>query len=135
MAYLLDTNVWIDVLRGANKDVIRRMSLASCDDVRLSSVVLGELLVGANKARSHRPLEAVRLLAESYTMIGIDEREAAAYAEIRTQLEANGQPIGPNDLWIAAQASANDLVLVTANTREFQRVPGLEVENWRTELI
>lgn len=131
MTFLLDTNVWIDAIRRSDEHVLHHMSKCRADDIRLSSVVLGELLVGAAKSRTPDATKAVRLLAQSYPPVGLGEPEAAAYAEIRAHLETTGQPIGPNDLWIAAQAHANNLVLVTANAGEFSRVPSLHIENWR----
>ena len=101
------------------------------DDIVLASIVLGELQVGAGKSRSKQQTVVVKQLEQAYQLIGVGAAEAAHYAEVRLELEAQGQPIGSNDLWIAAQARANDYILVTANTREFSRVPLLQVENWR----
>ena len=131
MRFLLDTNVWIDALRRSNANVLERMRVTRADDIVLSSIVLGELRVGAGKSTSIRRTDAVKQLEQAYQVVGTGASEAALYADIRLELEAIGQPIGPNDLWIAAQARANDCVLVTANTREFSRVPLLQVEDWR----
>lgn len=133
MAYLLDTNVWIDAIRRSNARVVNRLQVTDAGELRLSTVVLGELLLGARKtsSTSTRRAEVVHDLAKNYPCIEVDLATAEAYADIRQQLEAEGKPIGPNDLWIAAQAAAHQLVLVTANVSEFRRVPSLSIENWR----
>lgn len=131
MRYLLDTNVWIDALRRSNAEVLAQMRITPADAIAMSSIVLGELKVGAGKSRSNDRAKAVEQLGQAYRLVGVGAAEAAHYADIRTTLESAGQPIDPNDLWIAAQARANNCVLVTANTREFSRVPLLQVEDWR----
>lgn len=133
VSYLLDTNVWIDALRRSNSQVLERFQNIDAGELRLSTVVLGELLLGARKSgsRSTRQIQIIDEMAKSYPPVGIDHATAEAYADIRHELESVGRPIGPNDLWIAAQAVAHGMVLVTANSSEFQRVPSLTVENWR----
>lgn len=133
MAYLLDTNVWIDALRRSNPQVLERFQNIDASELRLSSVVLGELLLGARKSgsRSTRQIQIIDEMAKNYPSVGVDQAAAVAYADIRHELESVGRPIGPNDLWIAAQAVAHGMVLVTANSSEFQRVPSLTLENWR----
>lgn len=132
MTYLLDTNVWIDALRGSSPKVIQRLNEVAADEIRLSSIVLGELRLGVKKQGSLRQSRAIEVLSGSYEPVGVDIPVAEAYADIRLELELAGQPIGPNDLWIAAQAKVNEFVLVTANTGEFSRVASLNVVNWRS---
>ncbi|MCQ4623297.1 type II toxin-antitoxin system VapC family toxin [Corynebacterium sp. CCUG 70398] len=132
MRYLFDTNVWIDLERGSYPHVLDRASSCTRDQVGVSTVVLGELYAGA--LRSMDPIRARRSIdtfLAGWPRIGVDERTAEIYAEIRAALQSQGRVIGPNDLWIAAQALREDVVLVTANDDEFSRVPSLEVENWR----
>lgn len=132
MGYLLDTNVWIDIERGKEDRLIGKAASASNEDLLLSTVVLGEIVAGIERSRN--PELARRtygILFHGRATIGVDEGCAAVYGRIRAQLLNKGTPIGANDLWIAAQAISNGLVLVTANTAEFCRVPGLELENWR----
>ena len=74
--------------------------------------------------------ERLNELTERLPLLGVDASAARHYARIRAQLERQGQPIGANDLWIAAQALAADATLVTDNEGEFRRVPGLALENW-----
>lgn len=130
--YLLDTNVWIDIERGRQKKVNERFLNVQPSAVRLSTVVIGELYVGA--ARSRNPDLArltVNMLVNGFDRCGVDEDTAHHYAELTADLARRGELIGTNDRWIAAQALAGDFVLVTANTHEFSRVQGLRLENWR----
>lgn len=132
MGYLLDTNVWIDLERGREAELSARAAACSNSDVWLSTIVIGEIQSGI--LRSRDPELARRtydLLFQGRLRVGVDEECAEVYGEIRSELLDSGRIIGGNDLWIAAQAISNDLTLVTANTGEFSRVPGLKLEDWR----
>lgn len=132
--YLLDTNVWIDIERGREQRLIEKASSFPNGELVLSTVVLGEINAGIERSRNPElARQSYDILLQGRTMVGIDEECAAAYGRMRAKLLDQGTPIGANDLWIAAQAVSNNLVLVTANTAEFSRIPGLEVENWRSE--
>lgn len=129
--FLLDTNVCIRILNGSSALVAGRLQATSPADVRLCAVVKAELLYGARK--SARVDENIRLLRRFFAPLAslpFDDRCADEAGLIRLDLERSGRPIGPNDLLIAATARAHDLVLVTRNTREFDRVPGLRVDDW-----
>ncbi len=129
--YLLDTNACIRLLNGRAPNVVRRLQQHSPTDVALCSVVKAELIYGAH--RSNRVAENLRLLERffaPFASLPFDDQCADAYGRIRSDLEHAGMPIGPNDTMIAAIAVAHDLTLVTANTREFERVIGLAFENW-----
>ncbi len=132
MRYLLDTNVLIDYLTGRPPAVVRRIQGSAPEDLATSSVVAAELRYGAEKSgqpvRNHGRLDV--LLGEM-PCLGFDQPAARAYGAIRVDLERRGRPIGAHDLLIAAQAVAARLVLVSDNVREFRRVKGLRVENWR----
>ncbi|MFI5180475.1 MAG: type II toxin-antitoxin system VapC family toxin [Thermoanaerobaculia bacterium] len=132
MKYLLDTNVWVDYLNGRFPAVVERIQKARPEDLATSSVVAAELRYGAEKsrqpARNHARLD---LLLAEVTVVDFDLQAAAAYGSLRADLEARGHPIGAHDMLISAQAIAAGLVLVTDNVREFARVKGLVVENWR----
>lgn len=132
MNFLLDTNVCIDFLNGRFKEVTRRIREASPDNLCLSSVVIAELRYGADKNRkkesNHRKLD---ILTEEIGCADFDQEAANTFGRVRTDLERKGTPIGPYDMMIAAHALSLDLVLVTDNVREFNRVEGLRVENWR----
>lgn len=130
--YLLDTNVWIDIERGEQARVVERFLSVAPSDVRISTVVLGELYVGA--ARSRDPglaRHVVERLVQGFELCGVEGDTARRYAVVTADLAQRGELIGVNDRWIAAQALARDCVLVTANTGEFSRVKGLRLENWR----
>jgi len=133
--YLLDTNAFVDHLRrGQKSTVTARMLAAPPGSIHLCSVVLGELIFGA--VRSGPMNEAVNralisgLLAQ-FDSVPFDDAAAEAYGRLRAHLTTTGQLIGPNDLLIAATALANGLTLVTHNTAEFSRVPGLVIDDWQ----
>ncbi len=129
--YLLDTDICIYIRRERPQHVRARMARIAPDRFALSVISWGELLLGVFK--SERPEAARRKLTEIYESIAVlplPPEAAEIYAATRTELEAAGTPIGPNDLWIAAHARAENLILVTNNEREFKRVKGLKVENW-----
>lgn len=132
MSYLLDTNVWIDLERGREVQLAARAAACASDDLGLSTIVIGEIRSGI--LRSRDPELAQRtydVLLQGRPRVGVDEECAKVYGELRAGLLDSGRMIGGNDLWIAAQAIINDLTLVTANTDEFSRVPGLRFEDWR----
>jgi tRNA(fMet)-specific endonuclease VapC len=129
--YLLDTNICIYIRQKRPAEVLKRFERLSVGDAVLSVITYGELRYGAEK--SQRRVTALRQLAELtelLPLLPLNEAVGAAYGEIRAALEAKGEIIGNNDLWIAAHAKANSLTLITNNEREFKRVAGLKVENW-----
>jgi len=128
--YLLDTNIFIAAIKGANP-VRRQLEQVDAAALVLSPIVLGELLLGVEKSRmqaSNR--ERLLQVVGQFAVAPIDADVSDIYGQIRAQLESRGQTIGANDFWIAAQVLAHQLILVTDNVREFRRVDGLEVENW-----
>jgi tRNA(fMet)-specific endonuclease VapC len=130
MAWLLDTNVFIAALK-AHPAVRARLERLAASDIVLSPIVLGELETGVEKStRIEYNRARLQSVVESFEVIALDATAARHYARIRAALEGLGTPIGANDLWIAAQALSVGAVLVTDNMREFQRVPGLALENW-----
>jgi len=134
MTYLLDTNVCVQYLRGRNPLVLQRLQATPPHDVRLCSVVKAELYMGA--LRSARPEEnraKVDAFLRPYMSLAFNDAAAEIHADLRHHLETAGTPIGPYDLQLAAIALANGLTLVTHNTVEFKRVPGLTIEDWEGE--
>ena len=135
MSHLVDTNSWADHLRrGPNSRVTANLTAAPPGSVYLCAVVLGELLYGAlHGAAAHqaRNMALIASLRQQFVSLPFDDRSAEEYGKVRAHLAVMGTPIGPNDLMIAATALANRLTLVTHNTAEFGRVPGLQLEDWQ----
>jgi tRNA(fMet)-specific endonuclease VapC len=135
VSHLLDTNAFIHHLRrGPASNVTARLAAAPPGGVFLCSVVLGELIYGAmHSGPAHQApnLALIARLRHQFMSLPFDDRAAEEYGEVRAHLAASGKLIGPNDLMIAAIALANNLVLVTNNTAEFSRVPGLALEDWQ----
>lgn len=133
MKYLLDTNAWIALLRGKNAHVMSQVQRHSAD-IRFCSVVLGELHYGAHHSGPANVAANLTLLVglrARFPSLPYDDSAAERYGELREQLASQGMVIGPNDLLIAAIALAHGLTLVTHNTAEFSRVPGLPLEDWQ----
>jgi len=131
LKYLLDTNICIYIAKQKPVAVMKKFEELEVGEIAMSVITYGELLYGAGK--SHSPVRAQSKLIELVTLVpalGLNEDVAKHYGDIRVSLEKIGKPIGNNDLWIASHARAMKLVLVTNNTREFNRVPDLEIENW-----
>jgi tRNA(fMet)-specific endonuclease VapC len=129
--FLIDSNVCIRFLNGRSADLGRRLAGTTPAHVKLCSIVKAELLFGAY--RSNNASVAQAKLAQffaPYESLPFDDLAAAEYGRIRGQLAREGTPIGPNDLMIAAIALSRQLILVTHNTGEFSRVPGLRIEDW-----
>lgn len=134
MAFLLDSNAWICWLRQNHATLVARIKQEDPANVVLCSVVLGELFYGAERsgdANRLSNLERVKQLLSEYESLPFDDAAAEEYGQLRAYLANQGTPIGPNDTMIAAIALANGLTLVTHNTAEFSRVPGLMIEDWQ----
>ncbi|BAY90813.1 MULTISPECIES: type II toxin-antitoxin system tRNA(fMet)-specific endonuclease VapC [unclassified Tolypothrix] len=131
MAYLLDTNACIQILNSANSPVTQKILSIPSQDIYLCTVVYSELYYGAYKsANVNRNLSHLENLFAEFAVLPLDIQAAKIAGNIRANLNALGTPIGANDLLIAAIALANDLTLVTHNTREFSRIDGLKYEDW-----
>lgn len=135
MKYLLDSNAWINSLRGGSASKVSiRLSTTPRKDVFLCSVVLGELLYGAYRSdplKRAKNLLAITNLRQDHTSLPYDDPASDECEKIRDHLARLGTLIGSNDMMIAAIAIANGLKLVTHNTVEFSRVPGLQLEDWQ----
>lgn len=129
--YLLDTNIIIYFLKHESSAVSTKIQAISIDEISVCSVVKAELFYGA--AKSNNPIKSRKIQDAFLSLLfsfPFDDQAVDCYAQIRSDLEKKGTPIGGNDLMIASIALANNLVLVTANTREFSKVNGLMIENW-----
>jgi tRNA(fMet)-specific endonuclease VapC len=128
---LLDTNVCIAFLKDGDPTIRERLSAALPGDVVLCSIVKAELQDGARRStRVNENLQRLDAFFRLFESVPFDDGAADQYGLIRAQLAAAGQPIGPNDLLIAATALNLGATVVTRNEAEFRRVPGLRVERW-----
>jgi len=128
--YMLDTNVVSELARNPKGAVARRIAEVGPEAVCVSIITAAELRYGCAKKGSPKLLAHIEAILGSMQVLALDMPADAEYGRIRAELEAVGQPIGPNDLFIAAHAYALGVVLVTANTGEFSRIRALRVENW-----
>jgi tRNA(fMet)-specific endonuclease VapC len=128
--YLLDTNIISDVIRNPDGPAARRIEHVGPKELFTSIIVAAELRYGCAKKGSPKLLAKLEELLETIPVLPLDIPADDEYGGIRAELEAAGQPIGMNDLLIAAHAKAHGLTLVTDNTREFSRIRVLNVENW-----
>lgn len=129
MRYMLDTNALSELIRNPGGKVAMNVRRVGEDAICTSIVVAAELRYGAAKKGSAKLTRRVEDLLADIQVLPLDVPTDAEYGAIRSELDSIGQPIGGNDLLIAAHALAHRLTLVTANEREFQRVRGLKLEN------
>ena len=131
MSYMLDTNICIYAMKNKPEKVLQRLKEEINDGVCISSITLAELEYGmkhsSNPAKNEQAL--LRFLLP-FDVLPFGAAAASEYGEIRAYLQKAGTPIGAMDMLIAAHAKSEDIVLVTNNIREFERVVGLELENW-----
>lgn len=131
MSYMLDTNICIYAMKEKPEKVLQRLKEEINDGVCISSITLAELEYGmkhsSNPAKNEQAL--LRFLLP-FDVLPFGAAAASEYGEIRAYLQKAGTPIGAMDMLIAAHAKSEDIVLVTNNTRGFERVVGLELENW-----
>jgi len=129
--FLLDTNICIYIRRRRPPGLLARFERLKLGEAVLSVITYGELIYGVEKSQFRE--QATKQLAELAGLVPIVELPPQAgefYGAIRASLEARGEIIGNNDLWIAAHAKAAGLTLVTNNEREFRRIQGLKMQNW-----
>ena len=130
LRYLLDTNIVIYVLKRRPVEVLSTFN-ANASRMAISAITLAELLHGAEKSsRVSENMAAIEDFCSRLQVLPYGLKAAQHYGAIRAALEKLGQPIGVNDMHIAAHARSEGLVLVTNNLAEFTRVPAMETENW-----
>ena len=128
---MLDTNIISYLIKNRDMKLIDTFEAMSKENtIALSSITVAELFYGVKKKKSKKLEVAIREFLSPLEKLAFDDNAAFHYGEIRVALESNGNLIGAHDMLIAAHAKSLDLVLVTNNTREFQRVPGLKIEDW-----
>ena len=130
--YLLDTNILSDLVRQPQGAVASRIVQAGEETICTSIIAAAELRFGAEKSGSNKLEDQVDLILSAIEILPLESPADREYGKLRHYLSRNGMLIGPNDMLIAAQALGGGLIVVTANTGEFSRVPGLVVENWLT---
>ena len=130
ISYMLDTNICIYVINARPPTVLARFKLKRLGQIGVSSVTAAELAFGVAKSGSARNREALEMFLAPLEVLPFDASAMWHYGDLRAGLERGGQPIGALDTMIAAHALASNTILVTNNTREFNRVPGLRLENW-----
>jgi tRNA(fMet)-specific endonuclease VapC len=132
LRYMLDTNIVIYILKRRPLEILSTFN-ANANRMAISSITLAELTHGAEKSdRVTENLEVIDNFCSRLEVLPYGEKAAQHYGAIRAVLEKLGQPIGVNDIHIAGHARSEGLALVTNNVSEFERVPGLELENWIT---
>ena len=128
---MLDTNVCVMYLNGRSSAIRDRLISTPIEDMAVCSVVKAELFYGAMRSNNPtRTLERQQDFLERFVSLSFGDEAALLFGQIRASLASAGTPIGAYDLQIAAIALANNLTLVTHNTREFERVRGLQLEDW-----
>ncbi|MEX2488532.1 MAG: type II toxin-antitoxin system VapC family toxin [Pseudomonadales bacterium] len=130
MRFLLDTNIISDMVRNPQGQVVQNIRKVGEAEICTSIIVAAELRYGAFKKGSPRLTAQLETVLGVLEVLPLESPADAVYGQIRTRLERSGQPIGANDLLIAAQAIALDCTIVTNNEREFSRIEGLACENW-----
>ncbi len=134
MRYLLDTNVCIIYLKGRNLNLKQRLEVIPAQEIAVCSIVKAELCFGAMKsANPERNFALQQTFLAQFGSLPFDDLAATTFGVVRAQLETRGISIGAYDLQIAAIALVNNLTLVTHNTREFERVDGLQLADWEAE--
>ena len=129
--YLLDTNICIYAIKGKYPHIAQRLLSIRPDQIKISAVTVFELEYGAAKSKwAERSREAMRLFLAAFDILPYTDKDATVCGILRAGLEASGTPIGAYDIMIAAQGLSRNLTVVTHNTSEFQRVPGIILEDW-----
>lgn len=128
--YLLDTNIISDLMKNPQGKVAQHIAKVGEDAICTSIIVAAELEFGVQKKGSAKLQERLSIILSAIDILPLEKPAEQKYGELRHHLEAQGKPIGANDLLIASHALALKLCVVTRNTREFERVPELEVKNW-----
>ncbi len=130
LKYMLDTNIAIYVIKRRPIEMLKTFN-QHAGQLCISSITLAELLHGVEKSRFvEQNLKNVENFISRLEVLEYGYKAASHYADIRADLERKGTSIGVNDLHIAGHARSEGLIIVTNNVREFERVPGLRLENW-----
>ena len=129
---LLDTNICIYIINAKPPTVLARFQQYRLGDIGLCSVVAAELAFGVAKSGSARNRQALEMFLAPLTILPFDAAAVWTYGDLRADMERRGTPIGSLDTMIAVHALSQQALLITNNTREFAKVPGLQIDNWVT---
>ena len=131
MNYLIDTNICIYIMNNHPPKVIEKFKKVGVGEVGISSITVSELYYGVYKSSQiDKNSQRVGEFLQPFSILSYDENASRSYGIIRNELEKKGKVIGPLDMLIAAHALSNDLILITNNVKEFERIQSLRVENW-----
>ena len=129
--YLLDTNICIYAINGRYPNLNNYLLTIPPDDIYISTITIGELEYGAAKSQwGDRTRQIMHAFLSNFSKIPFSESDAALFGQLRAILASSGTPIGAYDIMIAAQGVSRHLTVVTHNTKEFSRVPGIMLEDW-----
>ena len=129
--YLLDTNICIYIMNRRPIEIIHKFKQFDIGEIGVSTITVSELQYGAVKSKNRTfNIQRIEEFLSPLEIISYDNNAAGFYGDIRHNLEKQGETIGPLDLLIAAHALSRNIVLITNNENEFQRVKNLKVENW-----
>jgi tRNA(fMet)-specific endonuclease VapC len=130
LTYMLDTSICIHVMKNYPQ-ALRENFNSLAEQLCISSITLGELHYGAEKSAPHPDnLSAIEYFVARLDVLPFEAKAAAHYGQVRAELERAGTPCGPHDMQIGGHARSEGLIVVTNNIREFNRMPGIRVENW-----
>ena len=131
MIYYLDTNTCIYYMNGRYQSIRDKILSTPPQNIKIPVIVKAELMTGAYKSQyRERTLEKVNIFLSSFQIKEFTSSMAEYYADIRSKFEVKGIIIGPNDLLIASCVLAENGTLVTHNTKEFNRIPNLQLDDW-----
>ena len=131
MTYLLDTNICIYAINNHYPKLTSKLLTIPPDDISISTITVGELEYGAAKSHwGERTRQTLYAFLSNFNILPFDNDDAICFGNLRAMLAAAGTPIGAYDVMIAAQGLTKELTVVTHNTGEFSRVPGLKLEDW-----
>ncbi len=131
MRYMLDTNICVYSIKRKPEHVFQKLREHDPEEICISSVTYAELVHGVEKSQKiEKNRIALALLLANIQILDFDTSAAEAYGKIRADLEKKGIPLGPLDMMIAGHAKSLGYTVVTNNTKEFNRIQGLKIENW-----
>lgn len=129
--FLLDTNICIYAMKNSFPALSEKLFSINPSEIFISSVTVGELEYGAARSKwGERSRNIMNIFLSAYTVLPFDQEDARLSGRLRAELAGAGTPIGPYDIQIAAQGISRCLTVVTHNTGEFSRVPGIMLEDW-----